>query len=727
MERPSACGGSWKRPGRILVICYPRWFPPLTREGGALKHFATWKIPDNITMGGDRLLLFATPWTRYPLPEIPGSSATVTDHSQSVAASRRSARVGTALTSGFLLFLLLSYFRLEKASGLGLDLSLGNLASLLLPELASVLVLEGILILLARLPGRWGAGLWWPLFVVFHVLAFTGSLLEHVFFLHTESRLNLSLLRYGFDNFEMLEGLILSGVDDQFTSLAKMTGALFLVGLLAGFFLRVRRPQRWYWMAPAGIALALLPATSAVTRSDLASSTLRELLPGPSASRETERRAARWVVAPEELYRTPRYVAPAVPEAVPEDISEEPPSEPQEPPNIVLVVLESTRWDPLVPYNPKGDQLAPELAAIARRSWVVEEMYGTVSHTSKALVGILCGMFPRLALPIDEAMEDGLPLTCLPHLLEKAGYRTVFLQTAMSGFENRPGLVRNLGYASAAFMETVDRPGFERIGYLGLDEFAMLEPAKSILAGAGPEPFFLTLLTLTPHHPYHVAGEPPPTGDSNPLEHYLAALRHQDRFIGEVYRALEARGLLENTILVLVGDHGEAFGEHRRRQHDVVPYEEVIRVPAFLHLPERFGEPRRISGLRQLTDLFPTLLNLAQVSWEGTVPGKDLFSTAGSPRLITSCWYTDYCLAMREGDRKYVYHYGIRPTEVFDLATDPGELDDLAPRLDEEEIRSAEERMLAFKLSIDGFWDQQAAPGTDRLWWNRPAPGSTNP
>ena len=54
-----------------FVICFPNWFPPLTREGGGLRHLATWEIPDNITMGGDRLLIFATPWTRYPLPELP--------------------------------------------------------------------------------------------------------------------------------------------------------------------------------------------------------------------------------------------------------------------------------------------------------------------------------------------------------------------------------------------------------------------------------------------------------------------------------------------------------------------------------------------------------------------------------------------------------------------------------------------------------------------------------
>ncbi len=627
---------------------------------------------------------------------------------------RHSRRLGVAISSGVFLCLLLIWFRWEKASILGLDLGFTDALTLLAPDLGSVVLLMSLLVLLARLPHRWGAALWWFLCIGLHALAYTAVLLEQIFFLHTQSRLTASLVRYGLENFGMLENVLLSGVDSNFATRGRFVAGVFFVGILVGLFLRGKVRPRWglkaaVGMAVAGIAALLVPATAPIVRADLAAGTFSELLRGSGGSQEAERRARHLVNPAEEVYRRPSLLAPSV-------------SPPNPPLSFVLVILESTRFDPLPPYHPQGARLAPQLGAIAERSWVVEEMYTSVSHTSKALVSILCGMFPRLEMPIQETLEDALPLTCLPHLLGQAGYRTAFLQTAMSRFENRPGLIRNLGFSSAAFMETMERPGFDHMGYLGIDELAMLEPAESLLGAVGSSPFFLTLLTLTPHHPYDVAGQPPPGPTDDLSQHYLEALAHQDRFIGEIYRSLEKHGLLENTALILVGDHGEAFGEHRRRQHDVVPYEEVIRIPAYLHLPRRFGEPQTIHGLRQLTDLLPTVMNLAELPWRGQVLGNDLLSTDGAERIVTSCWYTDYCLAMREGPRKYVYHYGIRPTEVFDLTTDREERQGLAEGLEAEEVQEAEERMLGFKLSIDSFWEQQPAPKDDRLWWNRSTP-----
>jgi phosphoglycerol transferase MdoB-like AlkP superfamily enzyme len=333
---------------------------------------------------------------------------------------------------------------------------------------------------------------------------------------------------------------------------------------------------------------------------------------------------------------------------------------------------------------------------------------------------MLCGMYPRLEMPIIETLDGNLPLPCLPALLARAGYRTAFLQSASGRFENRPGLVRNLGFEHGAFLETLERDGrFARTGYFGLDEFAMLEPAVSWAAGGGEEPYLLTVLTVTPHHPYEVPGERGAwRGES--LAQYRAAIRHQDRFLGALLGALGARGALDDAVVFVVGDHGEAFGEHGRLQHDAVPYEEVVKVPLLVLGPEsRVGPPRRIGGLRHHVDLMPTVFRLAGIEWRGRLPGEDLFSGDGHARVIASCWYSDYCLAMREGDRKTVFHFWRRPTQVFDLGDDPGELVDLASSLEAREVRAAERSMLAFKRSIDAFYAEHPIVEGPPLWWNQ--------
>ena len=358
------------------------------------------------------------------------------------------------------------------------------------------------------------------------------------------------------------------------------------------------------------------------------------------------------------------------------------------------------------------------MARLAAESVVFETAYASVTHTSKALVGILCGMYPRLEMPITEDLENSLPLSCLPHLLLEQGYRVAFLQTALGLFENRPGLVRNMGFQEAAFQETLDGRNHARTGYLGMDEFAMLEPATQWIAAERPEPFFLTLLTVSSHHPYQVPGQPPPRDpDTAPID-YLATVNHLDRFVGAILGGLETAGRAEDTVVIVLGDHGEAFGEHLRMQHDIVPYEEVTRVPLMVRGPvELVGEPRRVGGLRHHTDLVPTVLGLTGVGWSGTLPGKDLFATGGHARVLTSCWFTHTCLGMREKDTKVVFHYGQRKLQVFDLAEDPLELKDLAPSLPPEEVRRWEEEVLAQELWIDAFWAERPPLGEDRSWW----------
>jgi arylsulfatase A-like enzyme len=113
-----------------------------------------------------------------------------------------------------------------------------------------------------------------------------------------------------------------------------------------------------------------------------------------------------------------------------------------------------------------------------------------------------------------------------------------------------------------------------------------------------------------------------------------------------------------------------------------------------------------VGGLRSQLDLLPTLLEVLEVPWEGKVPGRSLLSTEGHERVLTSCWFTNTCLAMRTKERKWVYHYGQKRTEVFDLASDPLEEMDLAPQMTAAELLAGEQRMLAMKLDIDSFWSR---------------------
>ncbi len=80
------------------------------------------------------------------------------------------------------------------------------------------------------------------------------------------------------------------------------------------------------------------------------------------------------------------------------------------------------------------------------------------------------------------------------------------------------------------------------------------------------------------------------------INRYLNSVRNQDFFLKNLFEQYKELGLYEDTVFVLVGDHGEAFGEHGRFQHDNAIYEEGIKVPLIIHDPKRFENGTRLTG-----------------------------------------------------------------------------------------------------------------------------------
>ncbi len=78
--------------------------------------------------------------------------------------------------------------------------------------------------------------------------------------------------------------------------------------------------------------------------------------------------------------------------------------------------------------------------------------------------------------------------------------------------------------------------------------------------------------------------------------------------IGRLLDALERQGLLDRTIVIVAGDHGESLGEHGERDHGIFVYESVLRIPLIIRTPSI--EPRRVGSVVRLIDVMPTVLDL---------------------------------------------------------------------------------------------------------------------
>src|SRR5437867_1492730 len=171
------------------------------------------------------------------------------------------------------------------------------------------------------------------------------------------------------------------------------------------------------------------------------------------------------------------------------------------------------------------------------------------------------------------------------------------------------------------------------------------------------ERFFVTYLPVAGHHPYATPERGPFTasGDNPALNRSLNALHYGDSALGELLSGLRARNLERNTLFVLFGDHGEAFGQHEGNfGHTLFIYDENIHVPYIIAAPGLIEDKIRLSNAASLIDTAPTILDLLGLPVPENLQGTSLLDP--NPRM--SLFFTDYSLGwlgLYDACRKYLF------------------------------------------------------------------------
>ena len=347
--------------------------------------------------------------------------------------------------------------------------------------------------------------------------------------------------------------------------------------------------------------------------------------------------------------------------------------------NVVVVIMESTGTRATTAYDPEMPT-TPFLAELAKKSLVMERAYTVLPHTSKANVSILCGLEPHLRLSITEKVAS--PARCLPALLRDHGYASAYVIPVIHDFAGRDRQVVHWGFEDFIPMEEMgDTSQFEYAHYLGLEDAAALEPTREWLANNGHRPFFVTHMTSTPHHDY-VAPKRYGRHDFDEDEiynRYLNAIHYQDQFLKELFALYEEQGLYEETLFVLIGDHGEGFWEHGRMGHSNIPYEEGVAIPFLIHAPGAFEDGARVENLVSQLDVLPTVASMLGFALEqGQYSGQPVWEAEADRVHFFSCWMERECVGSVDARWKHIHHFGEQPDELFDLAADPLETRNLA-------------------------------------------------
>ncbi|HYW68796.1 MAG TPA: sulfatase [bacterium] len=397
-------------------------------------------------------------------------------------------------------------------------------------------------------------------------------------------------------------------------------------------------------------------------------------------------------------------------------------------PNILLIMLDTTRTDCLGCYGAR-DGVTPNIDKLAEESLLFEQAVTPEPLTRPAVSTMLTGLYPR-SHGVDNntrSLDDGF--VTLAEALQKRGYVTGAFMAAS---------VLSSYYGTDQGFDTYSEPiegTWELSRFLALkrlhsavvsgSSWSVEIPAGEVTRRAEAwirnnrdRSFFAFVHYFDPHFPY----EPPAECDLArlrgfttlpvPYEHpqdrfkagfdmpgdflemtwlkYKGEILFADKHVGALLDSVDDMGLTDDTIVILLSDHGESFEKGFYFAHGNRLFDSLVHVALMFRCPGRIS-PGRVASQVSLADLYPTVLSLAGIPSEAEIQGKDIIGTRGEGLDETSrpvFLQTDFenpkpfssrvSVGVRLPEWKYVDSPELGLVELYDLSDDPGELRNLA-------------------------------------------------
>jgi N-acetylglucosamine-6-sulfatase len=413
-------------------------------------------------------------------------------------------------------------------------------------------------------------------------------------------------------------------------------------------------------------------------------------------------------------------------------------------PNVVFVLVDDLRWDELgCTGHPFA--LTPHADRIAREGATFRNAFASTPLCSPSRAAFLTGTYSHTNGIIDNVARDALShrLVTWPRLLHDAGYRTAFMGKWHMGNDDSPrpgfdhwvsfrgqGVYNNpalnvdgraspsegyitdilTNYAVEFIRQSRSQPFCLYVAHKAIhpntqqrDDGSRVDPSqsdapeafisadrhKNLYAGAVPprRGNYLKRPQGKPALQQHPAGLPPLGPDTATKDDVILArmrtMKAVDDSLGRILAALEARHVLDNTIVIFTSDHGFFYGEHCLGAERRLPYEETIRIPLIVRFPPRFRPGSTPSQFVLNVDVAASVLALAGVKPPSVFHGQpfwskphrdavliEYFSDTTFPRIRNMGYY-----AVRTNGWKYIKYRDLNGAdELYDLRTDPFEL-----------------------------------------------------
>jgi arylsulfatase A-like enzyme/predicted negative regulator of RcsB-dependent stress response len=378
---------------------------------------------------------------------------------------------------------------------------------------------------------------------------------------------------------------------------------------------------------------------------------------------------------------------------------------------VILISIDTLRADHLTTYGAKLVD-TPNIDRLAGDGIVFENAYSHVPLTFPSHVTMMTGRLPYengVRSNIGYKLDTNAHPT-LPRLLAAHGYTT---GAAVSAYVLRgdTGLRSIFDFYDDAMevWESATLGALQRRG----DETERV--AVRWLDTVKAKPFFLFFHLFEPHTPYEPVE---PFRTKYAKSPYDGEIATADAIVGRFFADLDQRGLYDQSLIILCGDHGEGLNDHGEAEHGVLLYREVLHVPLIVKLPGRKLAGKRVAAPAQLVDILPTITGAVGANVPAGLPGVSLIDLAegkddAQRRIYSETMYPRLHLGWSElrslTDPHDHYIEGPKP-ELYDIVKDPRETRNIREQ-QRRESRALADQLLKVPLNLQ---PQQAADPEER-------------
>jgi phosphoglycerol transferase MdoB-like AlkP superfamily enzyme len=356
------------------------------------------------------------------------------------------------------------------------------------------------------------------------------------------------------------------------------------------------------------------------------------------------------------------------------------------PMNVVFIVLESM-VSPDVAKQLGIDEALPYTRKLAKRSIVFED-YSTVFPLSmKSLITLTCSILPspeRLTLT---KINPQLDCRSVMEVATEQGYRAGLFHSGRFSFT-----LKNLYFEDRGLDAMIDANDLEQArpelvsDYWGIQEEGTIDAMFDWIDQREDQPFLAVYIPVVGHFPYvplnpEFEGR---YGTETKVDKYKNAMAYTDAMVKKTIAGFRERKLINDTVFVIVGDHGLPLELHpNNNTQSAEAYEENVQTLGYIYQPKYIKQRINYEEIVQHFDVLPSLYDMLGWDIPERYAGDSIFSTRPKKMAIHYTIRSKELAALRDGDVKVILDRRTRQTRAYDLASDPGETEDISSQHEE--------------------------------------------